>query len=111
MFQQANAALPTSLLLRLSDSTGGLTGSSKAGFWLKHMQQHPHNLLIGLLGKAQHWQKLFAVRNPITGGQAALNEPSGRSLLCPTGQRDCRQCINDMAMIFHGMVWKHPSKV
>ena len=23
----------------------------------------------------------------------------------------CKQCINDMAMIFHGMVWKHPSKV
>ncbi len=23
----------------------------------------------------------------------------------------CRQCIDDMAMIFHGMVWEHPSKV
>ena len=68
-----------SLLLRLSKKTGGLTGGFKAGLWLKHMQQHPHNLLIGLLGKAQHWQKLFAVRNLITGGQATLNKPSARS--------------------------------
>lgn len=51
------------------------------------MQQPPHNLLIGLLGKAQHWQKLFAVRNLITGGRAALKEPVVKEVLCTTGQR------------------------